>query len=215
MEFKEFLLVLKTRGRLFWSLWLGLTFFGLIIFFVIPTKNEAVLSLDVTREHGDSSVEEYQYDQFYRLEADDKFTEAVVQWLDDPNFQRRISEKLKGSLSDEQIESAIESFSSEKKASNFLQVRFDVESPKEATIVAIATKGALEEKVASLAGDQEDSKWFRLVVSGPTVELVKVSFALFAAILIVLGLSISIFIVFATHYFQEDEDKKQTDENRN
>ena len=73
MEFKEFLRVLKSQSKTFWGLWLGIVFLSLIALSLVPIKNEVVLSLDISRTAGSTEIQEYQYDQFYHLEADEKF----------------------------------------------------------------------------------------------------------------------------------------------
>lgn len=215
MEFKEFLAVLKVKGKLFWGVWLGFIFLGLAIFLAIPVKNEATLSFDVARENGDSSLAEYQYDQFYRLEADDRFTQSVVQWMGDLNVQRKITDKFKGELLEEESERIINSLRAEKKAVNFLQVHFAIEASKDAVIISKAIKEVLDEKVSSLNKSSGDEKWFKLIASGPTVEQKKVSFLLLMSLFVVLGLFLASFIVVASHYLQDEQDKKQKNEDRN
>ena len=54
--------------------------------------HNASLLLNISRTETQSTAD-YRYDQFYRLQADDKFAETVVSWLESPGVSQDIFAK--------------------------------------------------------------------------------------------------------------------------
>ncbi|MEA1926289.1 MAG: hypothetical protein U9M90_03565, partial [Patescibacteria group bacterium] len=213
MEFREFLKILGERKKCFWSAWLGIVFIGMLVVFVMPDRTEAVLSFDIARERGGQNIQEYQYDQYYRLEADDRFAKTVAQWLKDPNIQRQIAENASGEISDKHIQRSIRSLRAEKKSANFVQARFIVDDPNEAPIIARSIKNVLDKRTSSLNNGAKDEKWFKIIATGPSISKKNLPFPIVLPFSVILGLLMAVFAVLVLHYFKEDEKRKEN-ENR-
>ena len=211
MEFRKFLKLLgKNRKRLFFY-WGSIVLIGMVIVALLPEKKVAVLSIDIARESQEQNDALYEYDQFYRLEADDRFANTLVQWCKDPNTKRTISGALEGKLSKEDSKAILKTVRAEKKSANLVQVIYEVDENAEAPIFAKALFEVFTNKTNALNGDQEQG-WFKIIGSGPTVEEKSLPLLLMFVIFIIAGLIVSLFAVVVTYYFNEEDIK---DENWN
>lgn len=61
---------------------------GIVVLFLLlqPVRYTTVLSLHVGRVHNETQAEEYHYDDFYRLQADERFADTLVRWLASPSI---------------------------------------------------------------------------------------------------------------------------------
>ena len=85
MEFKEYMAIFKRHARVFW-----LVVLGCVVVSVIWQQNQrAVYQATLLINIGRGSVqntEQYTYDNFYRLQADERFADTVVRWLGSPRI---------------------------------------------------------------------------------------------------------------------------------
>lgn len=211
MELKEFIKIFKQRKKAFLLLFVVIVFGGMTIYFFIPEKNKAILSIDIARTVGGTDMQEYRYDQFYRLEADDRFAGTIVQWLDDPNVQKSIENEVNSEISKEELSKIKGSLKAKKKSANFIQVEFVVSKKEEAVPFAKSIKKVLDSKVEKLNKDVDDERWFRLIFSGPSVLKEKMALQTILVLLFALGSGISVFGVLAMHYLQEDDQNENRD----
>jgi len=211
MELKQFIKLISEKRKLFGSIWLAFVALGMILYAIVPAKQIATLSIDIARDQQTQQTPDYQFDQFYRLEADDRFANTLVQWTEDPNVQRKIRDNLKDELSKRKVDLAIDSLKAVKRSANLVQVIFIVDNSQDAAPMAQSIYGVFQSKTSSLNNGQ-DQGWFKIIGSGPTVNSKKLSFALIFFVLVVGGLLLSLFTVLANHYFSKEEKK---DENRN
>lgn len=209
MEFKEFLKFISKRKKKLLGWWLSLIVIGFLIVIVLPNKLQATLSIDIARNQQNEKSGEYQYDQFYRLEADGRFANTLVQWSKDPNVQRVIADQIGEKLNDEQISIAMQSMRAEKKSANLVQVSFDVMDQKDAAPFAKSTYDVFVQKTNSLNLGADQEGWFKIIGSGPTVSEKSIPLTLLFLIFASGSLLISLLIVLAGHYFKEEEKQNE------
>jgi len=176
MELKEYLKVLSKYRATFALVWLGVIVFGIGFVSLMPQKYRATFSIDITRDSQEEVVADYEYDQFYRLEADDRFGRTIVQWLSDEaiisemySVSKKIDEKYKDYNFDTK-------FRAEKLANSYLKVDFSVSDKKEIGPIFLGATKVLKEKTNEFNSGFNKQNRFKLVFNGPTISEAKIPF---------------------------------------
>lgn len=147
---------------------------------------------------------DYRYDQFYRLQADEKFSETIVQWLSSPGVAKDILDSA-GVKSDEKtIRQLGKSLRAEKLSSGLVSVRYAAQSEDEGKKVAAAATSAVSDKTKNLNSEARDPNWFsvdmtNLVVAKNTQDL-RINLGIAALI----GIFIGTLLAFGKHYISQD-----------
>ncbi len=134
---------------------------GLLVWALQPVRFAAEITMNVAR-NGVRATEEYAYDDFYRLQADERFADTVVRWLESPRIVGEIAKEA--SVPAKEI-----SFDADRLSSQVIRVRFMVRETAEAKEVAEALFDALNRETASLNRDRSEDGWFVLVGEAPSV----------------------------------------------
>jgi len=110
MELRDFCLIFVHRRNLFLGGLAGFVILSLLIFRFQPGRFETSLSVNVSRS-GTQTTSDYAYDQFYRLQADERFADTVTRWLAAPSILEDIrtvsgvSADVAGSISAKRLSS--------------------------------------------------------------------------------------------------------------
>jgi hypothetical protein len=204
MELKEFLNLIKKSPITFVVLFLIVFFTGLLWYDKESKLYQGSVAINISR--GDKDLmEDYQYDQFYRLQADEKFGKNVVSWVGDPGLMElsrkdfvRIRKEGWGDISKVK---AIQS------APNYVKVQFKSKTQQSAVIFGKILGKNLNKKTQELNIDQDEKNWFKLTANDVYVakNLVNVYFVLIVSAC--LGLLLGIFGVLIMHYFSGNENR--------
>jgi|GEM_PF-1218595 len=176
MEFKEYLKVLSKYKTTFITVWLGVIVVGVAFVFLMPQKYKATFSIDITRDNQEQIVTEYEYDQFYRLEADDRFGRTIVQWFGDKAIiseMYSVSKTVGEEFKDHKFETK---FRAEKLANSYVKVDFSVFDKKDIGPIFFGVKKVLKAKTQEFNGGFRKQNRFNLIFNGPTMEETKIPF---------------------------------------
>lgn len=158
-----------------------------------PVEYRAALLLNVGRE-GTQTTNEYTFDDFYRLQADERFGDTVVRWLQSP---RVVSDILKESGFDasSRSESELKGLIVAKRlSSQVIELSF---SHKEKPVLereADAIVKVLNEYAERLNQDGQKDGWFVIVGSDPVLLDARMSWVKAAG----MGVSLGCFVAFWT-----------------
>ncbi|MDD3486777.1 MAG: Wzz/FepE/Etk N-terminal domain-containing protein [Candidatus Moranbacteria bacterium] len=202
MELKEYYKILKRN--------FSVAVYTMIVFVVAAyvwsvqasQTYSASLVLDITRSETQNTAD-YRYDQFYRLQADDKFAETVVEWLKTPGVAKEIFDKAGISADQKTMRQLEKSFQAEKVSSNLIRVQYSAQTDDEAGKIAPAVQSILSGKTEGLNAGTKDPNWFQvsmgnLIVLKNTQNLwLNLGLAAFA------GLFVGILLAFGKHYVSE------------
>ncbi len=202
MELKEYLKVLSKYRTTFIIVWGSVILIGLLVASLFSQKHKATFSIDITRDVQAEGVQEYDYDQFYRLEADDRFGKTIVQWFGDRAIVNQIELVAQKENDDFKNYDFKTDFRAEKLANSYLKVSFLVSDRKEVAPIFSATKKVLAEKVAEFNGGFNKQNRFKLVFNGPTIADTKISIVPLLIILIGSGFFIASFGVMLRRYLE-------------
>ena len=164
----------------------------------------ASLLLNIGRTETQSTAE-YKYDQFYRLQADEKFAETVAMWLKSPGVAKDIFEKASVNTSQKTIRQLSKNFRAEKVSPETISVSFGTQNEEEGKKIANAVSFIISEKTKNMNSEARDPSWFKvdmsdLIILKNTQDL---RINLFVAALI--GIFIGTFLAFGKHYILEEK----------
>ena len=169
MELKEYLKVLKKYKTTFVVIWVGAIAFGLIAASLVPQRYKTTFSIDITRDTQEEGTQEYDFDQFYRLEADDRFGRTIVEWFSDGaivNNIHAVARSVEENFENEELETK---FKAKKLANSYLRVSFLVSEKKEVKPLFLGGKKVLNEKTKEFNGGFNKQSSFKLIFNGPTI----------------------------------------------
>jgi len=202
MEFKEYLQIIKRNIRMFIFVVILVLVSGLTYFYARPISYDASLALNITRKGVDQTTD-YKYDYYYRLGADEKFADTIVEWLKDPGTVARIYENSEISSNDLSLKKLTKLLKPEKRSSELVLVSFSSSDEKELKHISDLIKKEISKNINDLNYLQKDMNWFDIFGEEPVI--VKHSFNLFivSAGLLFFGIFLAFWVVLITHYFKE------------
>src|SRR3989344_246631 len=123
MELKEYIAIFRQQAKVFWMT------AGVIIFLVIvwqqnqSVRYQATLLLNIGRE-GVQQTEQYTYDHFYRLQADERFADTVVRWFGSPRVVEDIYDATGLRVSDDNARDMEHIFVAKRLSSQMIEVTY-------------------------------------------------------------------------------------------
>jgi capsular polysaccharide biosynthesis protein len=164
----------------------------------------ASLLINISRTET-QSTSDYRYDQFYRLQADDKFAETIVEWLKSPGVSSDIFEKAGISSDQKTMRDLSKSFQAEKLSSNLIGVKYSTETNDAAEKIAPAISAIISDKAKTLNSDARDPNWFQINASNLIILKNIQNLPLNLTIAALIGLFLGTLLAFGKHYISDEE----------
>lgn len=201
MELKEYLKILKKYKKTFVFIVFLVAAIGLLYFLFRPISYSTSLTINITRT-GQQETADYKYDDFYRLQADEKFAETIVEWLKSPRTVADIYSESNLSFQNFSLKKLSKVINAEKLSSQIVSVSFQTPDKKISEKISAAISKILSKNISELNKNQQENTWFEIVTHDPIT--VEDSFNLFVVTLIFLaiGIFIAFWIVLITHYLE-------------
>lgn len=203
MELREYYKVLKSNM----SVVIYTAIIAIVVSYAWSVKQSQTYSASILLNIGQTetqSTADYRYDQFYRLQADDKFAETVVEWLKSPGIAKNIFDKAGVSSDQKTMRSLSKSFQAEKLSSNIVGVRYSTQNNDEAEHIAPAVSSIISEKTKSLNADARDPNWFQISASDLIILKNTQDLRINLGIAALAGLFFGILLAFGKHYISEE-----------
>lgn len=197
MDIREYWEVLQKNARLFWAVVLGIWLLSLLWLVLQPVRYQGTLLLNVGRNAAEKTAE-YEYDSFYRLQADERFADTVVRWLANP---RIVSDILAAAGSSAELyseKSLTEQFQAKRLSSQMVEVRFTASTREAIARYSEAIKETTQKYTESLNATQ--TNWFRIVGSEPVIRDARTPAWPFLVLSFLVALFISFWVVLIKHY---------------
>lgn len=194
MEFKENIAIFRKHQNYFWRTVLVCVLIGAFGQFLQREHVTSNLTLNVTRL-GKDITSDYQYHDFYRLQADERFADTVVRWLGSP--------RIVSDIYDDTTERERGVFKAERLSSQMIQVTYDASDEDSAKKIAQSLVSRINKETSDLNKDQQESSWFAIVGGEPVTKDGKIGMLSVLTIALVLGMFIGFWVVLIKHYFSK------------
>lgn len=204
MELKEMVKIFKKNIRLFLAIIILSVLAGAMWKTLSPARNEAVFAVHVTRT-GTQETDDYKYDDFYRLQADEKFSDTVARWMQSPQIVSEILKKTGTDLESHSIRSLESFFEAKKMSPQMIEVSYDAEDFSRAKEISESVVETLNRQTSSLNKEQKSANWFLILGSDPLVEKKVVSWPSVLAVSFLVGFLISFWTVLIWHYWKNED----------
>lgn len=202
MELKEYIHIIKKYSSLFFPIWAAVLLAAFGWYLLRPLAYDVSVSLEIARRSSEQT-DAYQYDQYYRLQADDKFADSVTQWLKDPQIAQQIYKDSAVTLPAKSLRGLSGTFGAEKLASNYVQVHFQTARKDDGSKITRAMYEFLSQKTDKLNASAQSKDWFILIFNEPVILQHQTNLALVLAIAAVAGFLLGLFGVLLRHYWEE------------
>lgn len=202
MDIRDFASVLWRYRTLFVGTILIFATTGFLAWMLQPIGFLSEITMNVART-GVHATSDYAYDDFYRLQADERFADTVVRWLESPRIVNDIAKEA--NVSREDI-----FFDADRLSSQVIRVRYVAREELEAEETAKALFRVLNRETASLNRDRSETGWFALV--GETPSIADARFGVARSLFV--GVFSGMFFGFLAVMFRWYWMKKDTHENR-
>ncbi len=204
MELKEYINLFRTHIRWFW-----ITLFLFVFVAFVWQKNqsthfEATLLLNIGRTNI-QNTEQYTYDSFYRLQADERFADTVVRWLGSPRIVENIYQGVgldTHSLSTRTLKGV---FVPKRLSSQMIEVTYENANEKKLRGISQMMLTELNQYTKTLNEDSGEKNWFIVIGSDPVIRDVRFSLAFALAIGCALGVFFGFWMTLVGHYFSNDK----------
>jgi capsular polysaccharide biosynthesis protein len=195
MELKEVIKIFWKYRITFVTVVFLVVAFASVWKWALPKNYAASLMLNVTRS-GTQQTSEYAYDDFYRLQADERFADTVVRWLGDPSIINDIYSSAKVSLHPS------ESLKGKRLSSQMISVTFVSPTIEDAKKTANSIIGTLNKQTEKLNEQQKQQTWFLIQGSSPVITVAGWPWLKILAASLFAGIFLAFWIVLGRHYFE-------------
>lgn len=168
---------------------------------ISQTYNASFL-LSISRSEVQPTAD-YRYDQFYRLQADDKFAETMVEWLKSPGVAQEIFAKAGVSTDQKTMRQLSKSFRAEKLSSNIVGVSYSTQTNEEAGKIAPAVESVVSDKTKSLNASAKDPNWFQIDMADLIILKNAQDLRINLGIAALAGIFLGTLLAFGKHYISE------------
>jgi len=202
MELREYYKIIKSN--------ISIVIYTVIIFVVAAyiwsnKQGEsylASLNLNISRTETQNSAD-YRYDQFYRLQADEKFAETIAEWLKSPGVALEIQNKAGLNTNSKTMRDLSKSFRAEKISPEMVSVKYTSASEDEAKKISGAVGSIIDEQVKSLNEQARDPLWFKILPADFVAVRNTQDLRIILSAAFIAGLFLGILLAFGKYYISE------------
>lgn len=201
MELRDYANIFKRQARVFSTI-----VFLSVLAAIIWQKSQgqeyqATLLLNIGRT-GVQNTQEYTYDSFYRLQADERFADTVVRWLGSPRVVEDIYTVANIDLEKKDIRDLKSVFGAKRLSSQMIEVTYADAGDKTLKKISEAVIVTLNRYTDSLNKENNETNWFIVIGSDPVVRDARIPFPLTLVMGLLLGVFVGLWAVLVKHYFQ-------------
>lgn len=164
-----------------------------------PISYQVALLLNVTRD-GIQATDNYRYDDFYRLQADERFSDTTVRWLENPRIVTNIYNETGIVSGGIDLRELSKFFKAKRMSSQMIDVRFTAGSAREAQDISEALVKTINQEIKSLNQYQKENNWFKVIGDEPVIKENRTKLKDTLPISLALGIFLGIWIILIKHY---------------
>jgi len=201
MELKEYIKIFSRHSRLFLGIVVLIAALSFIYFLFRPLAYNNSFTLNITRA-GIQETADYRYDDYYRLQADEKFADTLVQWLKDPRVVADIYAKAGISSDNLSLKKLSRVFKAEKMSSQVVAVSFSTPTRKQTEKISQAIYEVIAVNIQALNAQQEEKNWFEIKTFSPITAPNSVPFLWILFFSLMGGIFLAFWVVLFAHYLE-------------
>lgn len=168
MEIKEYWNIIKRDRYFLLGVVMAVIGLSFAYFFLRPEKYQASLILNITRT-GTQAAQDYRFDDFYRLQADEKYAETIVEWLKSPRVVSDIYQEAEIEVSNLSLRQLSRAFEVDKLSAQVVSVGFAFSDERKARDVCLAIVNIVEKNTQELNAEQKNATWFKIISQEPVI----------------------------------------------
>jgi capsular polysaccharide biosynthesis protein len=202
MELREYYKILRSNIAIV----IYTVIIAIVVVYAWSVRKAETYSASFLLDIGRTSVQnsaDYKYDQFYQLQADEKFGDTIVEWLKSPGVAKDIFEKSDINSDQATMRQLAKSFRAERMASNVVSVQYSTSSSDEASKIAPALESAISDKVKNLNATAKDPNWFQVDMSDLIIMKNTQNLWINFGIAAIAGIFLGTLLAFGKHYISE------------
>ena len=202
MELKEYIMILRKNIGFFLTILAIFVSGGVIFALVQPQSYHAALTLNVTRD-GLQKTDNYRYDSLYRLQADERFADTVVRWLESPRVSADILNDAKIDTNTLAENKLAKYFKARRLSSQIVQVDFAAARADLAGNISDSVKKIINAESEKLNAVQKEDAWFIIIGGEPVVRPGKLQSGVVILVSLLAGIFIGLWAVLIKNYFTQ------------
>ncbi|MFH0969105.1 MAG: hypothetical protein V1804_01220 [Patescibacteria group bacterium] len=204
---------LKNYLKIFWK---NIFLFLITVFIIVgagagykayknskPIDYQVYLLINITRS-GIQSTPDYRYDDFYRLQADERFADTVVRWLESPRIVTDIYTETGIPSGDIGIRDLSKIFKVKRVSSQTVELKFNTANVRLAQDISESVSKIINREAKKLNESQKEDNWFRVIGEEPVIKENKIPWKNVLSISAVIGIFLGIWTVLIKHYLTRE-----------
>lgn len=203
MEFKELILIIKKGIKTIIFLVVVFLLAAYIFYVFQPAAQKVSLNINVTRA-GVQETSDYRYDDFYRLQADERFSDTLVRWLGSPRIAADILEAAGIEWRNMSERKLSKFFEAKRFSSNYIAVNFVAVDSQKARKISDSINFVLNREIAKLDEKQKEAGWFLVLVDSPLITNAKISLLVLLSGACLLAIFFGIWAAFVKNYLAKN-----------
>lgn len=201
MELKEYFQIIKKHIHLFFGITIIIVLAVSGYFYLRQLFYTSSLTLNISRQGG-QTTDQYKYDDFYRLQADEKFAETLVEWLRDPRIVMDIYTEAGVDTKNFSLKQLQKGLKPEKLSSQVVTVNFSSPDKKTAEKTSQSIIKITSQNIQNLNKNQKEDTWFEIIAQDPVIILYKPNFLFVLTGSLLAGIFIGFWAVMLKHYLK-------------
>jgi len=200
MELKEYINSIKKYKTLFLATIAAVVLLVFSYFYFRPIFYIASLTLNITRL-GTQDTQAFRYDEFYRLQADEKFADTVVEWLKAPRIAADIYTDSGIDAKNFSLNKLAKSFSAERRSPQIVAVNFSASSSILANKLSASIVKIISQNIENLNKDQKENNWFKIISEDPVIIKFTPDYKIIILASLLAGVFLGFWVVMIKRYF--------------
>ncbi len=201
MEIKEYLNIFRKHFKIFLLIVIVFVIAGFLFQLFRPLGFKSQLTLNITRI-GSQQTSDYRYDNFYRLQADEKFADTVVRWLASPMVAERILNDSKVVTTGYSHWTLSRMFKAERVSSQIVNLSYSAKTQIIAQNLAKSVLKIINQETEELNKIQKDESWFTVISNEPIIRKNKWPWEIVILISFLVGIIAGLWAVLIKHYLE-------------
>lgn len=203
MELREYVAIFIKNIKTFWFFVVLCTFLAFAWQRNQTEVYDTTLLLNIGRS-GVQNTQDYTYDSFYRLQADERFADTVVRWLSSPRITEDVYAGTGLSMNSVSMRGIKQTFVAKRLSSQMIEVSFSSKNKGSASDISRSITKVLNRYTESLNKGDEEPSWFVVIGSDPVVRDGRLPLMTALAIGLLIGAFVGFWGVYVRHYFQSE-----------